>query len=60
MLERVAAVARKADPAKAGKAVLAAPFYVVGAAVGLLWFCLTWAWAAVVVGFSDGTRKPGS
>jgi hypothetical protein len=33
------------------------PFWLLGALVGLVWAVVRWVWAAVCVGFSDGSSR---
>lgn len=54
VLDKVASEAQKYSLLRAVLSLLTAPFYVVGFAVGLVWFVVAWAWAAVVVGFRGG------
>lgn len=58
-IERVATKATELDPARAILAVLAAPFYLAGALVGVLWLLLSWVWAAVLTGVYDVRDRQG-
>lgn len=53
-LQRIAADASKLTPAKVLLTLLAAPFYTVGVAVGIVWLVLTFVWSAVAVGIDSG------
>ena len=55
---RVAAKAAEVRPARAALSVLAAPFYVVGWLLGLVFVVLVWCWAAAQVGFGDARTRP--
>ena len=37
--------------------ILASPFWLIGAVAGLVWVCVTWCAAAVVIGFSDAHER---
>lgn len=52
-VQRVADRASEFDPARAVLTVLAAPFYLVGLLVGIVWVALAWIWAAVLTGAGD-------
>jgi hypothetical protein len=58
LAERIAERARKASPAKAAKTLLASPLYLMGFVIGGIWYLLAWGWSAIVVGFTDGARRP--
>lgn len=53
---RVAEKAASFKPATVLLSILVAPFYVVGFLAGVVWLLLSWAFAAVAVGF--GAVKP--
>lgn len=55
-LQRIATDARSFSPAKAFLTILAAPFYLLGLLLGLVWLVLVMAWAAVAVGVDVGRR----
>lgn len=55
--ERVAAKAVEVSIPRVLLSIPAWVLWLVGAAVGLVWFLLSWCFAAVVVGFSDGSRR---
>lgn len=57
VFDRVQAKASELVPLKVLLSILAAPFYVLGFLVGVLWFALAWAYAAVLVGVQDGRRR---
>lgn len=54
---RVGAKAQEIKPARALLTVAAAPFYLLGLLVGVLWVVAAWAYAAVLIGVGDA-RKP--
>lgn len=60
--DRVAEQAAALQPLRVLLTILAAPFYVLGLAVGFVWLALAWAYAAVLVGVADArkARAPGS
>ncbi len=60
--DKVAERAATLRPARVALSVLAAPFYVLGLILGVLWLAAAWAYAAVLVGIDDGRppRKPST
>lgn len=50
---RVATRATSLSPVRVLLAVLVAPFWLVGAVAALGWLVLSWAWAALLIGFGD-------
>jgi hypothetical protein len=62
-MANVQAIAERAasyDPIRFVLTVLAIPFYVVGAALAVLWLCGTWVIAAGRTGFDDARRRAGA
>ena len=57
LVDKVAARAHRATPLKALLWVLAAPFWLLGALLGLIWIALVWAWAAICVGIDDARAR---
>lgn len=57
LTERIAAKAKSYKPSRAAGTLIALPFIAVGWLVGAVWFVAAWAWAAVVVGFTEAARK---
>lgn len=55
--ERVATRAQSVNVVKLLLSVLALPFYVLGIVAGVLWLVIQFAYAGVVVGFSDAARR---
>jgi hypothetical protein len=55
--DRVAAKATEVKVSRLLLSIPAAVLWLVGAAVGLVWFLLAWCWAALIIGFSDGSRR---
>jgi hypothetical protein len=58
--ERVAVTAAEVRPLRVVLTVLAAPVWMVGFVVGLLWVAALWLFAAAAVGFGDARRSGGS
>lgn len=57
MTERIAAKAADVRMLRVVLSLLALPFYVLGAAVGVLLVVGAWCYAAVLVGVSDARRR---
>ena len=57
--DRVQARATTFQPLRAFLSVVAAPFYVLGFLVGLLFVAVAWVVAAVQVGVADARRRRG-
>lgn len=57
LVDKVAARAHSITPLKVLLTVLAAPFWLLGAVVGLVWVALVWAGAAIAVGFTDARDR---
>lgn len=55
-LQRIATDARGFQPTKVLLTILAAPFYLLGLVIGLVWFVLIMVWASVAVGVDVGRR----
>lgn len=53
---RVADRAQEIRFTRALLSILAAPFWVLGAIVGVIWVAVAWCAAAVVIGFADAGR----
>lgn len=56
---RVASRAEQVQIARLLLSLLALPFYIVGAVAALVWLCMRWAYAALVIGFSDIVARAG-
>jgi hypothetical protein len=56
-VDRVAVRASTVDMRAVVLSVLVFPFWLLGALVGLVWAVVRWVWAAVCVGFSDGSSR---
>lgn len=61
LVDQVAAQAATFRAVRAVLTILAAPFFVAGIMVGVLWLAVAWAWAAVQVGMIEARRlaRPG-
>lgn len=57
--ERVATRAQSVNVVKLLLSVLTLPFYVLGLVVGVVWLVLSFAYAGVLVGFGDASRRRG-
>jgi hypothetical protein len=55
-VDRVATRASTIRPARVVLTILAAPFYLIGLIGAVLWLVISWALAAVQVGFGDVRR----
>lgn len=53
---RVAERAQDIRPARIVLTVLAAPFWLLGLIVGVLWLAVSWCLAAAVIGFGDAGK----
>ena len=56
-IDRVAERAATFKPARAVLSLLAAPFYLLGLLLGILWLGVAWAYAAVLVGVDDARPR---
>lgn len=56
-VDRVAARAASVPFARVLLVLLMVPFYVLGFVAGVAWAAISWSWAAVVEGFTDGRAR---
>lgn len=57
--DRVASRAQSVNVIKLLLSLVAFPFYVLGAVVGVLFLVASWSYSAVLVGFDDVRRRRG-
>lgn len=55
--DRVAARAADLQVARVLLGILAAPFWLIGFVVGVIWTAAVWLWAAALVGYSDARKN---
>lgn len=55
--DQIAEKAASVQPLRLLLSIIAAPFYVVGVLIGVVWLLASWAYAAVLVGVSDARAR---